>query len=80
MKNKEEILTKLDAVFGKIAENNIDAWKDKLDDTGSVVILEDFNKNIEEEDHKEYNPDLDIKYNGWLEDLQEIRSLIEKLL
>lgn len=78
MKNKELVLAKLDGVFSKIAENNIDAWEDNLQDTKSVVILEDFSKN--DTDFEEPSSDRDYKYNGWLEDLQELRKLIDTLL
>ena len=78
MKNKDEIIAKLDAVFIKIDENNINAWEDDLQDTKSVVILEDFSKN--DSDFEEPSPDREYKYNGWLEDLQEIRKLIDTLL
>jgi len=80
MKNKDEVLAKLDAVFSKIAENNISVWEDNLEGTKSVVMLEDFSKNLNNEDHPEHEKELEFKYNGWLEDLQEIRSLIDKLL
>jgi hypothetical protein len=55
---------KLKAILEKIQKNQIDAWEDGLEETRSVVILEDF-------DRGDDIPFI-VKYNGWLEDLEKI--------
>lgn len=57
----------LQSVMDKISDNRIQAWEDQLEDTKAVVIIEDFSKNCDSND-----PELEFKYNGWVEDLQEL--------
>jgi hypothetical protein len=65
MDNKE-ILVKLKNIIKKIKENGVDAWEDNLEDTVSVVVLDDFTKGVDD-DEKEVT-----EYNGWLEDLEKL--------
>ena len=65
MDNKE-ILVKLKKIIKKIKENGVDAWEDNLEDTVSVVVLDDFTKGVDD-DEKEVT-----EYNGWLEDLEKL--------
>lgn len=67
---KELITKKLLGILNKINRNEINAWEDNLEDTKSVIILEDFSKN--DSDENEFNPELEFKYNGWYEDLTDL--------
>lgn len=73
MKN-ETILAKLTEIINKINNNSIDVWEDNLADTKPVVILADFSKNAEDEESNLYEPELDFKYNGWLEELEALEK------
>lgn len=64
--DNNEILAKLKNIIKKIKENGVDAWEDNLEDTVSVVVLDDFTKGIDDEDIEV------TKYNGWLEDLEKL--------
>jgi len=57
MDNKE-IVKELKKIIKKISKNGVDAWEDNLEDTVSVVVLDDFTKGIDEEDIEV------TKYNG----------------
>lgn len=67
--NNQILLEKLKALQSKINENSIEAWNDKLDETHSVAIQEDFQKGVEETEY--------IQYNGWEQDLAEIIKELE---
>ena len=67
--NKAELLKKLKALQSKINDNTIDAWDDRLEQTHSVAIQEDFRKGVEESEY--------FKYNGWEQDLDEIIKELE---
>lgn len=67
----------LAAILAKIGDNNIEAWRDRLDYTVPVVILDDFDRN-DPNSGEEINPDLEYKYNGWLEELQALQKEVKK--
>lgn len=71
MKNSE-ILAKLKAIIEKMNDNNINAWEDNMEETASVIVLQDFNKNCEDEEHPDYDPELEVKYNGWADDFEAL--------
>lgn len=62
---KDERIT---ALLEKIQENTIEAWEDDLEGTKTVVILEDFDKNAD----NELKGSKVTAYNGWMEDLEAI--------
>jgi hypothetical protein len=59
------VRAELIAILDKIKENTIDAWEDSMEETKSVVILEDFDKGPE---------DFIYKYNGWIKDLINLKN------
>lgn len=71
--NKQERAA-LKAIIKKIQDNTTDAWESNLQNTASVVVLEDFNckdkygDDIEDDDREDTDGD-STEYNGWLEDL-----------
>jgi len=65
-----EMKNALISVLEKIKENSIYAWEDDLKDTKNVVVMDDFNKGVDE-------PDI-VKYNGWFEDLELLTKALTK--
>jgi len=49
----------INSIFNKIMENGCEAWEDNMEETKSVIPTEDFRG---------------IKYNGWLQDLTELKN------
>jgi len=65
----KEIREKLEAIINKAYENEVDAWEDDMENTKSVIILEDFDKGMDDEIES-------VEYNGWFNDLV---ALVEEL-
>ena len=65
-----EMKNALISVLEKIKENSIYAWEDDLKDTKNVVVMDDFNKGVDESDI--------VKYNGWFEDLELLTKALTK--
>lgn len=63
----KEILNALILIQKMKNENTIDAWEDNLEETRTVVMLENFSRKPQGENYK---------YNGWAEKLS---ALIKKL-
>jgi hypothetical protein len=61
----EEIKNALESIVTKINDNGISAWNSDLADTTEAVAIEDHYG----------DPDLEepsVKYNGWLDDLENL--------
>lgn len=61
----EEIKNALESIVTKINDNGISAWNSDLADTSEAVAIEDHYG----------DPDLEepsVKYNGWLDDLENL--------
>lgn len=63
----EEIKRALSVILDKIDSNGIDAWEDDMENTKTVVIMEDFVKGVDDDTEL-------IEYNGWLEELIKLRD------
>lgn len=63
----EEIKRALSVILDKIDSNGIDAWEDDMENTKTVVIMEDFVKGVDDDTEL-------IEYNGWLEALIKLRD------
>lgn len=65
---KQEVLAKINEILDKISANEIGAWIHNLSETTSAIVIAD---------HEQQEGDI-VKYNGWLEDLTNLKKELEK--
>ena len=66
---KSEVATELESILGLIQSNQIGAWDWDLGATSNAVTTED---------HQEEENSEPVKYNGWLDKLEELATKLRK--